>query len=39
MLNADGTIRVAPPLIVTVTELDELIGSLDEALTEVEGEL
>lgn len=37
MLNADGTIRVAPPLIVTTSELDELLRALDETLTEVEG--
>lgn len=36
MLNADGTIRVAPPLIVTTDELDQLLGILDESLTEVE---
>lgn len=37
MLNADGTIRVAPPLVVTTEELDELLGALDEALSEVGG--
>ncbi|NIA24524.1 MAG: aminotransferase class III-fold pyridoxal phosphate-dependent enzyme [Gammaproteobacteria bacterium] len=37
MLNADGTIRVAPPLIVTTDELDELLDALDESLTELEG--
>ncbi|NQV07125.1 aspartate aminotransferase family protein [bacterium] len=36
MLNADGTVRVAPPLIVTTEELDETLRVLDEALTEVE---
>lgn len=36
MLNADGTIRVAPPLVVTIEELDEMLESLDAALTEVE---
>ena len=36
MLNADGTIRVAPSLTVTTEELDEMLGVLDEALTEVE---
>ena len=39
MLNADGTIRVAPPLIVTTAQLDELLNVLDEALTEVEAGL
>ena len=39
MLNADGTVRVAPPLIVTTDELDELLTALDEALTEVGGSL
>lgn len=37
MLNADGTIRVAPPLTVTTGELDELLECLDEALFEVGG--
>ncbi len=36
MLNADGTIRVAPSLTVTAEELDEMLGVLDAALTEVE---
>jgi len=37
MLNADGTIRVAPPLTVTKGELDELLECLDESLLEVGG--
>lgn len=37
MLNADGTVRVAPPLIVTTDQLDEMLGALDEALDEVAG--
>lgn len=36
MLNADGTIRMAPPLVVTTEELDEMLEVLDGALTEVE---
>ncbi len=36
MLNADGTIRVAPPLVVTTAELDEMFRALDESLTTVE---
>ncbi len=36
MLNADGTIRVAPPLIVTTRELDQLLSALDEVLADVE---
>jgi acetylornithine/succinyldiaminopimelate/putrescine aminotransferase len=36
MLNADGTIRVAPPLVVTTEEIDEMFATLDAALAEVE---
>ncbi len=37
MLNADGTIRIAPPLTVTTAELDEMFNALDNALTELAG--
>lgn len=35
MLNADGTVRVAPPLTVTTEDLDILLGALDESLGEI----
>jgi acetylornithine/succinyldiaminopimelate/putrescine aminotransferase len=35
MLNADGTVRVAPPLNVTTEELDTLLMALDESLEEL----
>lgn len=35
MLNASGTIRIAPPLIVTHSEIDTLIGVLRHSIDEV----
>jgi acetylornithine/succinyldiaminopimelate/putrescine aminotransferase len=37
MLNADGTVRVAPPLTVTTVELDEMFNALDNALADLAG--
>ena len=35
MLNADGTVRVAPPLTVTTEEIDTLLDALDESFGEL----
>jgi acetylornithine/N-succinyldiaminopimelate aminotransferase len=39
MLNADGTIRVAPPLTISLDEMNHFLEVLDRSLTEVEGTL
>lgn len=38
LLNAAGTVRVAPPLVVTPVEIDVFIGALRAALADVDGD-
>ena len=37
MLNTEGTVRVAPPLVIAATELEEFFAVLEESLAEVQG--